>query len=38
MRLQATIEALSKRFEHLRDTRREDYMVSLGGYWNGFYS
>ncbi|WP_433699132.1 hypothetical protein [Nocardiopsis sp. CA-288880] len=38
MPLRATIEALSERFEHLRATRPEDFTVSLGDYWDGFYS
>ncbi|WAE73649.1 hypothetical protein OUQ99_00480 [Streptomonospora nanhaiensis] len=38
MPLRATIEAVSERFEHLRATRPEDFTVSLGDYWDGFYS
>jgi len=38
MPMRATVEALGERFEYLRATRPEDFSVSLGHYWDGFYS
>ncbi|NYH52998.1 hypothetical protein HNR06_002587 [Nocardiopsis arvandica] len=36
--MRETIRILGERFEHLRDNRPDEFRVSLGGYWDGFYS